>query len=106
MAYNGTTSTAPNPPVLTQAWLAGSTMGQGGSTASRAMKQFLYKSTHTQVEAAAAGFITDAKSLGAQLGDSFLVIGATTYLISHHCVNTISSTGITLSAGLLVSSAS
>lgn len=106
MAYAGSSSTAANPPVLTQAWLAGSTQGQGGSTASRTMKQWLYKSTHVQTDVDNAGFITDAQDLGMQLGDSILVVSATAYTISHHVVNTISSTGCTLSAGLLVSSAS
>lgn len=98
MAYLGTTSTSPNPPaLLTQAM--GST---GGATPS----QWRYVSTHTQVLAAAAGFITDAEVLGMSLGDSVIVAGSTTYVVSHHTVNALSSTGATLSAGLLVSSAS
>ena len=106
MAYSGSTagSTVANPPALVSSWLAGST--NTGSTLLTAYNQWMYVSTHTQAEAAAAGFITDAQDLGMGLGDSVLVHGATTYVISHHVVNAVSSTGATLSAGLLVSSAS
>ena len=104
MAYAGTTSTSPNPPALTQSWLAGST--DAGSTSADAIKQFIYKSTHTQAEVAATGFITDGEDLGMRLGDSVLVIGSTTYVLSHHSVRAVSSTGVDLSAGLLISSAS
>lgn len=106
MAYSGSTSgsTVANPPALTQSWLAGSTnTGAAGLTAT---SQFVYRSTHTQAETAATGFITDAKNLGMSLGDSVLVLGSTTYILSHHTVQAVSSTGATLSAGLLVSSAS
>ena len=106
MAYTGSTagSTVANPPVLTQSWLAGST--KSGSTDARAWNQFIYRSTHTQAEAAATGFITDGRKLGMRLGDSVLVIGATTYVISSHGVRAVSTTGVTLSAGLVISSAS
>jgi len=106
MAYAGSTagSSASNPPALITSWLAGSTAG--GSTGLHAHKEFSYVSTHTQAEVAATGFITDAKSLGMNLGDVVQVRGSTTYLLSYHTVKTVSSTGATLSAGLLVSSAS
>ena len=98
MAYAGTTSTAANPPFL---------ISQGvGSTGGVTFAEWRYESTHTQAEAAATGFITDAQDLGMSLGNSVLVVGSTTYVISHHVVNAVSSTGATLSAGLLVSSAS
>ena len=98
MAYAGTTSTSPNAPQLrTQSM--GSTYG-GGS------REFLYKSTHTQAEVAATGFITDGFYLGMKVGDRVEVHGSTTYVVSMHAVSTVSTTGATLSAGLLVSSAS
>lgn len=108
MAYAGSTagSSVANPPVLTQSWLAGSTAGQGGSTETGAMQQWLYRSTHVQTDVDNAGFITDAQILGMRLGDSVLAVSSSAYIISHHVVNAISSTGCTLSAGLLVSSAS
>ena len=93
MAYAGTTSTSPNVP-----WLY--------SEAIIGPSDWKYRSTHSQAEAAAAGFITDAAALRMSLGDSVLVFGSTTYLMSQHIVNALSSTGATLSAGLLVSSAS
>ena len=106
MAYQGSTagSTVSNPPFMISSWLAGST--NSGSTDARAWKQFAYRSTHTQALVAATGFFTDGKKLGMRLGDSVLVIGATTYVISHHTVNAVSATGVTVSAGLIVSSAS
>jgi hypothetical protein len=66
----------------------------------------MYRSTHTNVEAAVAGFITDAQALGMSLADSVLVVGSTTFIVSHHSVQALSSTGASLSAGLIVSSAS
>ena len=101
MAYQGTTSTAPNPPILiTQG------IGVGSTAGSNTQAQWFYRSTHTQALAAAAGFFTDGQVLGLKLGNSMLVMGTTTYVLSHHTVNAVSSTGATISAGLLVSSAS
>ena len=98
MAYAGTTSTAANAPALIS--------GQLGSTGGNTAKVWLYNSTHTQAEAAAAGFITDGLDLGMVAGDSVMVVGSTTYLRSEHAVRSVTSTGATLSAGLLISSAS
>ena len=95
MAYQGTTSTAPNLPRLVS-------QGIGGSQ----NRQWVYISTHTQGGAAAAGFFTDGSKIGLKVGNSMLVIGSTTYTISHHTVNAVSSTGASISAGLIVSSAS
>lgn len=94
MAYTGTTSTAPNVPYITSQAING------------VHRTWRYESTHTQSGAAATGFFTDGQSLGMKLGDSVMVVGSTTYVISQHCVNAVSSTGVTISAGLLVSSAS
>lgn len=94
MAYAGTTSTAPNVPYVVAQAING------------AHKSWRYESTHTQAGSVGAGFFTDGKALGMKVGDDMLVVGSTTYAVSHHAVNAVSSTGATISAGLLVSSAS
>ena len=105
MAYAGSTSgsTVANPPARGQNMLAGST--NTGSTDATAWCEWLYRSTHTQAEAAATGFITDAQQLGMSLGDAVLVISGSTDL-SQHIVVTITSTGCDLNVGHLISSAS
>lgn len=105
MAYSGSTagSTVANPPSRGQTMLAGST--NTGSSDATAWSQWLYRSTHTQQEIAAAGFFTDAQVLGISVGDSVLGVKGTT-AISHHVVTAVTSTGASLSEGLLVSSAS
>lgn len=95
MAYQGTTSTAPNVPRLVS-------QGIGDSQ----NRQWVYVSTHTQATAAGTGFFTDGQYVGLKVGNSMLVVGSTTYIMSQHQVNAVSSTGATISAGLLVSSAS
>ena len=94
MAYTGTTSTAPNVPFLVSQSISGG------------HRSWRYVSTHTQAGAAATGFFTDGQALGLQVGDNMFVVGSTTYTLSHHTVQSVSSTGATLSAGLMVSSAS
>lgn len=94
MAYQGTTSTAPNVPYIVSQAING------------AHKSWRYESTHTQAGVVGSGFFTDGDKLGMNLGDDMLVVGSTTYVVSHHAVNAVSSTGVTVSAGLLVSSAS
>lgn len=112
MAYQSSTvgSTASNPPILLTMGALAST-GIGSTVASTSGRGPMprvwgYNSTHTQAEVAAAGFITDARKMGMQLGDAVMVVGSTTLVISFHAVQALSSTGATLSAGLLVSSAS
>ena len=98
MAYSGSTAATPNPPNAVVETI--------GSTGGRGSRIWLYKSTHIQTDVDDAGFITDGLNLGMQLGDIVLVQSSTTYIMSIHTINTRSSTGVTLSAGLLVSSAS
>ena len=86
MAYQGTTSTAANPPQLMAQPIAG-------------RRAWLYSSTHTSAEAAAPGFFTDGQALGLVLGDSVLVHGSTTFLIHSHSVIAVSATGASLSTG-------
>lgn len=103
MAYQGTTSTAPNPPVL---------VSQGiGSTGRVGPKQWVYASTHVQVDVSSTGFFTDGQALGMTLGDQVMVVGSTSTTdgrgpISYHVVNVVTSTGVGLSLGLMISSAS
>lgn len=106
MAYTGSTagSTVFNPPHLVTQLMAGST--NTGSTNLAGQHLWVYKSTHVQTDMDDTGFITDAQSLGMELGDVVFVMGSTTYILSLHTVQALSSTGATLSAGLLVSSAS
>lgn len=111
MAYSGTTagSSVANPPFLISQGIASTGIGSTApSTGTRGPtpSQWMYKSTHTQAESAAAGFFTDARILGMKLGDMVMVIGSTTMVLSNHTVQALSSTGASLSAGLLVSSAS
>ena len=110
MAYaSSTEGSSAVVPVLTSLGIASTGIGstQPSTSAKGAITgEWRYNSTHTQAEAAAAGFFTDALALGMKIGDSVLVIGSTTIVISHHVVNALSSTGATISAGLLVSSAS
>lgn len=112
MAYQSSTvgSTASNPPVLlTMGALASTGIGSTvASTSGRGPMPRLwgYNSTHLQTDLDDAGFVTDARLMGMQLGDCILVIGSTTLTCSFHIVQSLSSTGATLSAGLLVSSAS
>lgn len=98
MAYAGTTSTSPNPPNCLSSFM-GSTFGGG-------IRVWFYRSTHVQADVSSTGHFTDGDDLGMTLGDPVFVIGSTTYLMSAHNVNVRTSTGVGLSAGLIVSSAS
>jgi|SRR3990172_5043664 len=98
MAYAGVNSTIANPPAAMVETV--------GSTGGRGSRIWLYKSTHAQAEVSSTGFFTDGTNLGMQLGDVVFVMGSTTYIMSAHCVNVRTSTGVGLSFGLIVSSAS
>ena len=108
MAYAGSTAAEANPPYLLSAMLAGSTHGQGESTAAYAYKQWIYKSTHLSTEVGGVtDFITDGGRLGMQLGDSVILVGSTVYISAMVTVNAVGSTGnVTLSQGFILSSAS
>lgn len=110
MAYlSSTNGSSAVVPVLVSQGIASTGIGSTAPSTSykgAIGKQWIYTSTHTQAEAAATGFFTDARVLGMAIGDAVLVVGSTTMVISNHVVNALSSTGGTLSAGLLISSAS
>lgn len=104
MAYAGTTSTAPNPPMGFFSAI-GSTAGAGGK------RLWLYASTHVQNDVSSTGFFTDGFDLGMNLGDPVIVIGSTTTTngqgpVSFHVVSVRTSTGVGCSSGVMVSSAS
>lgn len=109
MAYApaGSTSGA-NPPVLAVQPIAIGTNSTHGSTVAASLiggKVHVYISTHTQAGAAAAGFFTDAEALG-WIANDMVIVNQISGPISIHRVTSVSSTGATLSAGLMVSSAS
>ena len=110
MAYlSSTNGSSAVVPVLVAQGIASTGIGSTApSTGSKGPtpKQWVYTSSHTQAEAAGTGFFTDGRTLGMAIGDSVLVVGATTLVISNHTVNAVATTGVTLSAGLCVSSAS
>ena len=97
MAYAGSTAATPNPPARAFEMM--------GSTGGRGARVWLYKSTHVQADVDDAGFFTDGANLGMQLGDCLLSVTSTTYILSCHTVITRSSTGVTCSAGVIISSA-
>lgn len=104
MAYAGTTSTAPNPPRLIS-------KAMGSTAGARGQALWQYASTHVQTDVSSTGFFTDGDALGMELGDIVMVIGSTSTTkgsgpLSLHVVNVVTSTGVGLSSGLMVSSAS
>lgn len=94
MAYAAYNSTTPNPVRLDHVQpIAG-------------QRKWQYVSSHTQAEVGTSDFISDGLNLGMKVGDTVTVIGSTTYVRSEHAVRAVGSTYVSLSAGLLVSSAS
>jgi len=71
-------------------------------------RTWTYKSTHTQAVAGTSDHISDsvAGKYGMAVGDSVLVTETTSYKISHHSVTVVGTTYVSISAGLLISSAS
>ena len=105
MAYQGTTSTAANPPRLMVQGI-GSTVSSTAISASPRTAVWVYGSTHVQSDVSSTGFFTDGYKLGMRLGDVVMVYGSSTFIQSQHVVNVVTTTGVGLSAGLIVSSAS
>ena len=88
--------------------LAGDQPISGGRT-------WQYFSTHTRAVVVASTHITDGQALGMKVGDKFFVSETTTAaansasdggILSVHRVTTVASTYVTLSVGVLISSAS
>jgi len=94
MAYQGTTSTSPNPPRL---------LGQ--AMAESEGRQWTYVSTHTAATVLAANFFgSDGPNLGMKVGDTVLVVGSTTYTVTAHAVIAVGATTTQLSTGISYSS--
>ena len=112
MAYAKAGSTAgANPPVLAVqpvAFGAGSTFGSTIGSTLLGGRLWVYVSTHTQVEFGTSDFITDAQVLGMKPRDVVMRIGtgSGTTGLSFHVVTAVGSTYASLTAGLIVSSAS
>jgi hypothetical protein len=69
-------------------------------------RNWAYWSTHTQAEVGTSDFISNGSSIGVVAGDSITVIQSTTFKASFHSVTVVAATYISLSAGLIISSAS
>lgn len=109
MAYAGTTSTAPNPPVLVTQGIAAQSSNVTGSTVPRGVpRTWTYVSTHFSSDIAVANFFTDGQKLGMLPGDHVIhtSFGSTAYEISDHAVVAVGSTTTKVTDGLIVSSAS
>ena len=109
MAYAVAGSTAgANPPHLFIQPVAFGSQSTYGSTVNSTLiggKFWLYQSTHVQATVGASDFITDGLKLGMKQGDIIFsnVIGGA---LSIHRVTGVTSTSVSISAGLMVSSAS
>lgn len=103
MTYAPYSSTSPNVPMLTHTQPINS------------QRQWLYVSTHDRVVVVSSTHITDGRALGMKVGD-LVQIGLSTAadansatdisVVSEHFVRIVGSTYVTLSAGLMISSAS
>ena len=98
MAYLGTTSTAPNPPILLH--------GGMGSTGGQLRAVWLYRSTHVQAAVSSTGFFKDGLALGMKVGHVVMCVHSTAYTTFIANVAVVTSTGAGLTSGLIVSSAS
>jgi uncharacterized membrane-anchored protein len=109
MAYARSGSTAgANPPVLLFQPMAFGSQSTYGSTIGSTLiggKVWFYQSTHVQATVGTSDFITDGLDLGMKQGD-ILFNNAINLALSVHRVTNVVSTSVTLSAGLMISSAS
>lgn len=71
-------------------------------------REWIYKSTHTQAVVGTSDHISEANAgkYGMAVGDPVTVIESTAYKVSNHSVTAVGTTYVSLSAGLLISSAS
>ncbi|KKN80681.1 hypothetical protein LCGC14_0327730 [marine sediment metagenome] len=112
MAYaSSTEGSSANVPLLIAQGIASTGLGSslpstGAAGSWSPPNTWGYKSTHDSSDIAEAGFFTDGQQLGMSLGDCLIASRSTTYIISNHVINAVTSTGVTVSAGLIVSSAS
>lgn len=106
MAYAPYDSSSPNPPVLLNAQpiAMGSTQSTLSNSGAGGGNLWMYNSTHLQTDIGASDFISDGQDLGMRADDVILAVGASG--LSVHQVTSVGSTFVSLTAGLLVSSAS
>ena len=113
MAYVGSTaaSSVANPPRILVQGVGGFPSSTGFDTAGHAGSHagglWSYVSTNTTAEVVAAGFFTDGKELGMRVGDMVLGVSHTTTVGSSGVafvgvVSHVSSTGVSLAAGIIV----
>lgn len=89
MAYAGTTSTSPNPPILQAQQIAGP-------------RTWVYKSTHISSDISAANFFTDGLELGMKVGDQLLHYTSTGGIITSHSVLVVGATTTDISVGTTI----
>lgn len=106
MAYAPYDSTSPNPPVgpIGQTIAFGSTQSTLTNSGAGGGRLWIYNSTHLQTDVGASDFISDGQDLGMLQDDIVFAVGASG--LSIHQVTSVGSTFVSLTAGLLVSSAS
>lgn len=104
MAYAGTTSTSPNPPVLVTQGIAFSSSNVTGTAGIQRgqPRQWIYVSTHISSDIEAVNFFTDGLDLGMQLGDQVVHVGSTTYIMTSHTVVAVGSTTTDLGVGTTI----
>lgn len=109
MAYAPAGSSAgANPPVLAlqpMAFGGGSTYGSTKGSTAWGGRLWFYQSTHVQATVGTSDFVSDGQSMGMKLNDIVFQINDTAGA-SIHRVTAVGSTFVSLSAGLMVSSAS
>ena len=93
MAYQGTTSTSPNPPVAQSQAIAGP-------------REWIYSSTHVASDVAGANFFTDGLALGFKVGDRIIVSPSTGGEITSHTILVVGATTTDVSVGSTIGLAS
>jgi hypothetical protein len=101
MAYQGTTSTAPNVPQLVTQGIAFSSSNVTGTVGIQrgGPRTWVYTSTHISSDIEAVNFFTDGKALGFQVGDLLIHTGSTTFVITSHTVVAVGATTTDLGVG-------
>ena len=89
MAYAGTTSTSPNPPVLQSQSITG-------------QRVWHYTSTHISSDISAANFFTDGQELGFKVGDQLIHHTSTGGIITSHSVLVVGATTTDISVGTTI----
>ena len=102
MAYQGTTSTSPNPPFLVTQAMAYSSSNVTGSTLPKGLpRSWIYTSTHISSDIAAVNFFTDGLQLGMKPGD-LLYHRDPNLVITSHSVLVVGSTTTDISVGTTI----